>query len=294
MKKETISPKQQNNVAYLKETPSERMLFGFMKIVLGIVTTFAIITVCTGIGKFGFDGFFKRMQNTVHSFSPEFYNIRTAEFDENTMIVGSGSKETTADDRTVAACLKMDQSKNCLMPGAFGTTTFYIIPNKPEKDLDVHLEFNVCGLIQTDDGEYVKLSDMNDKISQTAEDLLDGHILFFTENDSSYSGLIKDGEMTYNTAEHHDDLTSDGEYKVTVYWIWPEYYEQLVDTNVEGAIITDSLSSAEMKDYIAEHQDEFFFKGDEQTEEPGKLYDNADLFIHQNVDFYGFEIIALN
>ena len=85
-----------------------------------------------------------------------------------------------------------------------------------------------------------------------ADRLLDGHILFFKEKEDGYSGLLKDGRMIYNTAEHKDDVNSNGEYEVTIYWIWPEYYEQLTSVNSENAVVTKSADSEEIQKYISD------------------------------------------
>ena len=78
--------------------------------------------------------------------------------------------------------------------------------------------------------------------------------------------------------------------------IWPEYYNQLIDVNAQGAVITDSAESNEMRSYIAAHKGNYFYEGEgkSKTNDPSKQYDNADLLIHQNIDYYGFEITALN
>ena len=294
MKREEIPHNQQNNVAYLKEEPAYLFVFGLMEIILGFALLGAVIMTMTGISRYGVKDYFQRMKNTAHFFSDDYYDIRTEDFESEDMLVGSGSKKTNADVRSVAACLKLDKSKPCLMPGAFGTTTFFVIPKDADKDIAVEIELNVCGITKADNGEYVRLSETCGDTGRKAEELLDGHILFFTEYNGAYSGLLKDSKMVYNTADHHRELNENGEYKVTVYWVWAEYYEQLVDTAAEGALITDNAVSDEMKRYIEERQDEFFFTDDTQLNDPSRSYNDGDLFIHQNVDYYGFEIKALN
>lgn len=149
-------------------------------------------------------------------------------------------------------------------------------------------------MTENDNGELVRLSNLDS--NNIADKLIDGHILFFEEYNCSYSGLLKDGKLTYKTSEHREDLNSNGEYEVTVYWIWPEYYNQLIDTDTDGAVITDSAASEDIRSYIEEHKSNFFYdgEGENKSNVPSKRYDNADLFIHQNIDYYGFEIIALN
>ena len=285
---------QQNNVAYLAESPAYRMVVGILTILLGFGIIGCVIITVAGISRSGEMNFFVRMMNTVKSWSSDYYDIRTEGFDESSITVGEVLKKTNADTRKVPACLRLDKSKHCFFPGAFGTTTFYITPNKPDRDLEIELKLDVYGVTKNSDGELVRLSDMNS--DNTADKLIDGHILFFKEYNGSYSGLLENGKLTYETSEHLEDRNNNGEYEVTVYWIWPEYYNQLIDVNAEGAVITDSAASDEMRSYIAAHKGNYFYEGEgkSKTNDPSKQYDNADLLIHQNIDYYGFEIIALN
>ncbi|SDB40236.1 hypothetical protein SAMN02910317_02000 [Ruminococcaceae bacterium FB2012] len=296
MKRKTNSETKFSGTAFITESPAERFFTGMLKTILGMLIVFSIIVTTVGISKFGSKDFFQRMKNTVHSLSSDYYDIRTDEFDDNTVYFGKVIRMTNADVRKAPACLKMDESKHHMLPGAFGTTTLYIIPNDTDRDMDIELEFNTYGARLTDNGKFKRLSDDKNQKSFDADNYLNGHILFFTENNGSYSGLLKDGRMIYNTAEHREDLNENGEYKLTVYWIWPEYYEQLVNTRAEGAVITDRIESDMIRDYIRDHQNEFFYVGEgiNRSDDPGDQYDNADLFIHQNVEYIGFEIIALN
>lgn len=200
------------------------------------------------------------------------------------------SKKTNADVRTVSACLDMDKSKKAFLPGTFRTTTFYIIPKDLNEDHTFEIQLNVYGVIKGESGEYVRLSEQDSH--NLTDELIDGHILFFEEKDDSYSELLKNGKMLYNTAEHHESLNENGEYEVTVYWIWPAYYEQLTDTMADGAVLTDKAASEEMIKYIDAHPDLFFCNEDSIAANSDR-YDNADQFIRENVDYFEFEIIAL-
>ena len=286
-----------DGVATLKETPAEKAVFGILKIIIAVAVTFTVIIICKGTSKFGFKGYFQRIGNYVHSFSSDYYDIRVGEFDENTIEVNGSRRVTNENDRNVAACLNMDESHPYFTPGAFGTTTFYIVPKDSEQDLDVQLELNVFGITQMDNGEYARMIEAEPTQSvQKVENLLDGHVLFFEGKDETYRTLIKDGKMTYRTSEHKADMNSNNEYKVTVFWVWPEYYNQLVDQSADGALIADASTAEEVKDYIAAHPNNFFYEGDgsSKSDESSQQYDNADLLIHQNVDGFGFEVIALN
>lgn len=301
MKREKLPETKQNNVAYLKETPVERGVSGILTILIGMGLIGCIVTTVIGIQKSGKMNFFVRMMNTIKSFGSDYYDIRTDVSGEYTIIIGTPLLKTTPDVRKVTAELCEDSTCGSFMPGSYGTAKVYIIPHDTNADLSVDLSFNVYGTVQTADGQYIRIDDLeSDNYEQDkcrlADKLLDGHILLFTEMDNGYSGLMKNGRLLYNTAEHHDDLNANGEYEVTVYWIWAEYYEQLTSLDAEGAAIKNAAELEKVKEYISSCPDEFFFEGEEESRSEilSDRYDNADWLIHQMIDGYGFEIIANN
>ena len=290
-----------NNVAYLKETPAYRLVFGILTVTLGFSIIACVIITLVGIRRSGDMSFFQRMRNTVRSWSSDYYDIRTDYSDKETIVLGNPLRKTTPDVRRIAGSLHEDSSCGSFLPGTYGTAKLYIIPHDADADLTVDLSFNVYGLVQKVDTEYIRIDEAENDLPEyeklrRADDLLNGHILFFTEKDDGYSGLLKDGRMTYNKAEHRGDLNSNGEYEVTVYWIWAEYFEQLTNMNAEGAVIRDAAESETVTEYIDSRPDEFFFKGEGESVSnvPSDQYNNADLLIHQNIDGYGFEITANN
>lgn len=301
MNKAKTQDEQPENLIYLKETPAERAVFGVLTILIGLGIFGCVIITLIGIQKSGDMNFFDRMQNTVRSWSSDYYDIRTDISENDTIIIGTPLSKTNPDIRKIAAELNEDSSCGRLMPGSYGTAKVYIIPHDANSDLTVELSFNVYGFVQSKNGDYIRIDEIENNHSdfeklRKADRLLDGHFLFFTEKDNGYCGLLKDGRMTYNTAEHQDDLNSNGEYEVTVYWIRPEYFEQLTSINTEGAFIKNSDELKTITEYINSQPNDFFFKGEGESvsDIPSNQYDNADLLIHQTIDGYGFEIIANN
>lgn len=128
-------------------------------------------------------------------------------------------------------------------PGSSGEMTFYIISHK-QGMLDVKLDLNVTGYQATKDVSTAK--DL-EPIDESAQQLLEGHILLFAGYDgtsNSYKGWISEdagswsmnlgtesepislqedgnGELTWKT----ENAEKDTAYPVTVYWIWPERLE---------------------------------------------------------------------
>ena len=283
MKKKNKRQTEFSGTAYVAESPAERMAFGTMKTILGILIVLAVLITVAGAARFGLKGFFKRMGNTVHSFSSDYYDIRV---DRGENISGTQAIKTDADNRTIAMNIKQENG-SITMPGAYGTTTFYIIPKDTDEDLSIKIRLNAFGLTMNENGEYTRVTDKN------VDELINGHILFFEDNENGYKGLLDNGELTYNTADHKADLLGD-EYKVTVYWIWPEYYEQMVDHKTEGALFTNEECSAEMTSYIEKHPNRFFYSKNSEKEEKTDLYNNGDVLIYKSSPYFGFEIIAEN
>lgn len=299
MKREKLPDQQQNSVVYLKDSPGYRMVFGVMEIVLGLLIMVSIFLVIRGSMMFGTKGFFQRMWNIVNSNSSDYYDIRADKPDYNspTIIYGNDSMKTSPNVRSIPANLKNEAGK-ALVPGSFGSTTFYIVPNDPDADLTVDLEINTYGLKQFGDNDPLRLSRIECTSSEretydTVDDLLDGHILFFAEKDGVYHHLLPDGKMRYETSAHRGELNENGEYKITVYWIWTEYYDQLVNNEIEGALFGNDQDSIEMTEYIKQHENRFFYRINED-DDLSDQYNNGDYLIHQNTDYIGFEIIANN
>ena len=219
----------------------------------------------------------------------------------------SDSLKTSAFNRNTAMYLKQEDGRSVTLPGSYGSTTFYIKPRKADADLSIHITYDVFAVTELADGSLVKMSEVNctdsteRKRLDDIDKLLNGHILFFRENNNGkYSGLIESGEMVYRTSEHWDDLNSNGEYKIKVYWIWAEYYEQLVNSQANGALFDNSDQQSKMLEYITNNQDEFLCtaevgaipNGTAMTdyEVLSDYYDSGDKLIIENTKYFGFNV----
>ena len=219
----------------------------------------------------------------------------------------SDKLETSAFNRNTAMYLKQEDGRSLTLPGSYGSTTFYIKPKKADADLSIHITYDVFAVTELTDGSLAKMADVN--CSDTTERkrldnidaLLNGHILFFRENhNGKYSGLIENGEMVYRTSEHRNDLNSNGEYKIKVYWIWAEYYEQMVNAQADGALFDNSGQWDKMVDFIEKNPDEFFYtaeigtipNGTEMTDYDilSDYYNNGDKLIIENTKYFGFNV----
>lgn len=120
-----------------------------------------------------------------------------------------------------------------LMPGSYGTMTFYLRP-KVAEDIIVNFRLSIgCFEKVYDDGDYVFSKVENPVVLN----LLKGHILLFKERRGAdaesykYNGIMSDGRFSYNTAQNVlcNEVGKTDCYKITVFWEWPSLYYDLVD-----------------------------------------------------------------
>ena len=217
------------------------------------------------------------------------------------------SLKTSAFNRSTVMQLEQEDNRGFFLPGAYGSTTFYIKPGKSNADLSIHIKYDLYGIKAADNGGLQKISAIQcteleeREMFNEIDTLLDGHILFFQERtNGKYSGLIENGEMIYRTSDHREDLNDDGEFRVKVYWIWAEYYEQLVNPKSEGALFDNDTEQSNMIRYIKANPDEFLYmqndleiSDDEDITNFDVLsdyYDSADKLIVENTNYFGFAV----
>ena len=195
-----------------------------------------------------------------------------------------------------------------LMPGSYGTLTFYLKPVSDERvSLDFTIELGAFG-IEYDEGDNEVLREVS---NSTVLDLLVGHLLFFTERTPAkaeadearssdvslnsdefvYGGFIADGTFSYDTDGHTaisgTGTDKDGCYEITVYWEWPLTYSNIFYSSVENEQTVYKFPAG-TRAYVADtdNYDHFFiYVGDEadDTVKEG-LYNDADQLIGTAVD----------
>ena len=137
-----------------------------------------------------------------------------------------------------------------LMPGTSGSMTFYIIPRK-ENLTSANLTFTLKAYEDDKKTGVAAVSKDNQ-----LQNLVMGHILFFRNRDAdgSYAGWIAPDEngsyLTGNseysftvTPENKTTFEKDKPYRVTLYWIWPNYIRNYIYTNQNGSLFTNPDSS---------------------------------------------------
>lgn len=111
---------------------------------------------------------------------------------------------------------------NGINPGDSGTLTFYVVPKvSGEMTLNFELEINGYKEEKEQDG---KSTGRYKEVESIDKSLLEGHLLFFESKDKDgyYSGLI--AYKFYHTFK----ATADEKHEVTIHWIWPATFGQMV------------------------------------------------------------------
>lgn len=132
-------------------------------------------------------------------------------------------------------------SQESILPGANGKLEFYIIPKK-DTVKPVTVSFDINGYVYTTEGDKraVKSEDT------TLQNLVQGHILFFQQLDDvhGYQKWLKAGESFMIEAPKNSPFKKDVPYKVTIYWIWPQYFRNYVYTqkSTQGDLFTDAAN----------------------------------------------------
>ncbi len=187
------------------------------------------------------------------------YNISTG---------GSGTFYTTGGSDDVIKWRlesEYDRYDDGLGPDSQGSFTFYVVP-KVSGSLTVKFSLALEGYAATvtknDDLSFnvdnlAKIEESNAEYS--AVTYLNGHMLFFTGRNGSgteqspyyYTGLIdKDEfEMTFN------NCTVDEVIPVTLYWIWPKTFVQLICLADSGnvAATSDTTTAADLRQYVVDN-----------------------------------------
>ncbi len=141
-----------------------------------------------------------------------------------------------------------------LQPGAHGKLTFWVVPKDDETALDMEFSVSMRGF-SLSNSTWTEITDT------TSLGYLNSHILFFREryptsyvNEDetvfTYKGLITEPYTVNNLTESDP---------VTIYWIWPETFSQMIaDPSAESHIAYDSVALREVKDYVIERKTDLF------------------------------------
>lgn len=157
-------------------------------------------------------------------------------------------------------------SQESILPGANGKLEFYIIPKKDDVK-SVTVSFDINGYVYTPEGNENKR--VVKSANTTLQNLIQGHILFFQQLDDvyGYQKWLEADKPFVIEAPNKGSFKKDVPYKVTIYWIWPQYFRNYVYTqkSTQGDLFTDAANQTDGSDYarintfINESQNKLFY-----------------------------------
>ena len=299
-----------NGVSQLKRELTKRTFMIVISGVLLAVAAFYSFAWFSAGGKTNVNN----MQIAISTVNYDILVERTAEFDTESegepvynYITGSGElkdKLTTAGYSLSATdtgtstkiAFEMvneftDEGKHYLMPGAYGTVTFYVRPAAGADRVRADLTLTLGGYAAVYEESNLVLQEVD---SDQVINLLKGHIMFFTERTGAdyahyvYDGLIDTGRLVFD---------SDGKvlcskpgktdcYELVLYWEWPVYYSDITDNISTSDPAVTRRYPEEVGDYI-ESSPEYFFSSYSESYSQDRLsdfYNDADQIIGDWID----------
>lgn len=155
-----------------------------------------------------------------------------------------------------------EDAQDGIAPGSEGQLDFKVVPGQTDP---LELEFTLkLTAYRSGASNPSTLDDLTEIVSTDADyDLLkgflDGHILFFTSKDENgkYSGLID--ENYTETITFTKNAQGEAEpYPMTIYWIWPNTFEEEMLTDSDLSVGEKSVCSTdELLDLFADHPEHF-------------------------------------
>ena len=132
-----------------------------------------------------------------------------------------------------------------LMPGASGRLDFYIIPRQDNlKSVTLSMETTAY--------QSVNNHRATESTDATLQNLIHGHILFFKHVDDTYgySGWLQ-ADQSFTIDAPSGTFEKDVPYKMTIYWVWPQYFRNFVYTkkSTQGDLFTDATDQSANSEY---------------------------------------------
>ena len=245
--------------------------------------------------------------------STDSYNLlveRTTEYDAGyNYIAGTGeakdklaaagydlTETDTADASKIAYEMVSEynyENKKYLMPGAYGTVTFYLRPVEDSGDFIANFTLTFGGYVANydeDEEEHI----IEPVESENVLNMMKGHILFFTGRTGEghanykYTGLIENGNFSYNTDGKSKCATGDKTdcYEIILYWEWVETYHEIENQTSTTDPVVQKKYPARLKDYIDENPTYFFATTPDSNslEAKSDAYNDGDQLIGDGAD----------
>ncbi len=146
-----------------------------------------------------------------------------------------------------------------IAPGTSGKITFYVIPRE-DGYKKFSFRMNLTAYQKTGDG-------IQEIESDVIKNLLKGHVLFFRNYDENdgYANRIENNTFTI---ENKNGFSKNTPIPVTVYWVWPEYFQSFMESGelfkkdeVIQSFVTDMNKETKETKPSDSEKEYFYFSG---------------------------------
>ena len=175
----------------------------------------------------------------------------------------------TADAMTVTLGSNLNnETAGSLYPGARGKITFTVTPRTDNLG-DITINLSRVLRVKAKENIYKEADGNLSNDASTLLSLVKGHLLFFTGCENGYySGRVANGKITIPKSKFcMDEKTTNPTNQpvpVTLYWVWPEYFQNFVltgNTNYYKNLFASAKDAgyAELKADVNENKATYFY-----------------------------------
>lgn len=229
----------------------------------------------------------------------------------NGAVIGTGEKDASgkvdpkldiSDAMTVTLASNLNnETAGSLYPGARGKIKFTVTPRTDNLG---DITINLSRVLKAKDNIYKEADGNLPANASMLLNLVKGHLLFFTScKNGYYSGRVENSQIKIPKSEFCEGKVTtkptDKPVEITLYWVWPEYFQNFVLTG--NTNYYKNLFAAEGEDYDALKTDvndkkTNYFYDPSSTVAVSDPYDNVDTYsaLYNNADEkIGNEVISV-
>lgn len=229
----------------------------------------------------------------------------------NGAVIGTGEKDASgkvdpkldiSDAMTVTLASNLNnETAGSLYPGARGKITFTVTPRTDNLG---DITINLSRVLKVKDNIYKEADGNLPTDASALLNLVKGHLLFFTScQNGYYSGRVENSQIKIPKSEFCEGKVTtkptDKPVEITLYWVWPEYFQNFVLTG--NTNYYKNLFAAEGEDYDALKTDvndkkTNYFYDPSSTVAVSDPYANVDAYsaLYNNADEkIGNEVISI-
>ena len=227
------------------------------------------------------------------------YYERSGRTDEEKKVI-DGLDTTDAMTVTLESNLN-NETAGSLYPGARGQITFTVTPHTDDLgDITISLS-----RVLKAKGNIYKEADGNlSNGASTLLSLVKGHLLFFTSCDNGYySGRVENSQIKIEKKKFciggDTAKPTDQPVPVTLYWVWPEYFQNFVltgNTNYyKNLFAEEDAGYAGLKTDVNENKANYFYGASDSTaaSDPYASMDAYSAFYNNADEKIGNEVISI-